>query len=368
MIPVSEPFINEADIKAVVTAMRGGWLSGDGPIVEEFEHDFADKVGVQHAIAVSNGSAALDAAFASIDLQPGDEVIMPAFTIISCAQQVVRMGAIPVLIDSNDDDWNMCTERVSDAVTSRTRAVLAVHTYGLAVDMGSLFDAVSGSKIRVIEDAAEAHGLQYRGRPCGSMGDIGTFSFYSNKTMTTGEGGMAVTDSVSLATKLRKLRNLAFQSERRFVHEELGWNLRMSSMQAALGRSQLARLDDLVARKREIGALYRDRLVGIPDVQIAPSVSRGALNSYWIVGLVLGESHPVAEIVRSRLASQGVGSRPFFCPMHLQPVFRKMGLFTEDRHPVSERLWSRGLYLPSGLSITADQIDQVCDSLERVLL
>jgi len=328
----------------------------------------ANKVGVKHAIAVSNGTAALDVVFQSIDIKPGDEVVMPAFTIISCALQVVRMGGIPVLVDSDPLDWNMQTGQTVDALTPRTRAVLAVHTYGLTVDLDPITSACEEREIVLIEDAAEAHGLDYKDRSCGSIWDVGTFSFYSNKTVTCGEGGMVTTNSDDLADRVRLLRNLAFNSERRFVHEHMGWNMRMGSLQAALGLSQLERLTNSIARKREIGERYRQTLEDIPDIFLAPHKTENSVNSYWVVGLILGESHPDSVEVRNRLAAAGVGSRPFFCPMHLQPVFRDMGLFEQDQHPVAERLWFRGLYLPSGLGLSNADIDLTCDTLRKVLV
>lgn len=367
MIPVSEPEITDADIEAVTEALRAGWISGEGPYIEAFERDFADAIGVKHAIAVCNGTAAIDVTVEALGLEPGDEVVMPAFTIISCVQQVVRMGAVPVLVDSSPDDWNMCAHDVEAALTSRTRAVLAVHTYGLTADLDTIAAACDPLGIPIIEDAAEAHGLRYKGQACGSVGFAGTFSFYSNKTLTTGEGGMVVSDDDVFARDVRLLRNLAFTPQRRFVHERLGWNLRMTSLQAALGSSQLRRLDAAVQRKREIGGIYRERLQQIPDISIAPERTDAAENSYWVVGLVLGDSHPAVDTIREGLAKQGVGTRPFFCPMHLQPVLRETGIFGEASFPVAERLWERGLYLPSGLTITDDQIHTVCDRLEEVL-
>lgn len=367
MIPVSEPAVTEADVEAVAKALREGWISGEGPYVEAFERDFASSIGSKHAVAVSNGTAAIDVSMEALDLAPGDEVVMPAFTIISCVQQVVRMGAIPVLVDSSLDDWNMRADQVADVLTSRTRAVLAVHTYGLTADLDTIVAACRPHGIPVVEDAAEAHGLAYKGRACGSIGLAGTFSFYSNKTLTTGEGGIVVTNDDDYAAKLRLLRNLGFNPQQRFVHERLGWNLRMTSLQAALGSSQLQRLDAAVRRKREIGRRYRERLQCIRDISIAPAVTDFTENSYWIVGLVLGDSHPDANTIREELGKKGVGTRPFFCPMHLQPVLRKAGLFEGAVFPVAERLWERGLYLPSGLTITDDDINTVCDHVEEVL-
>lgn len=366
MIPVSEPLVTREDIEAVLQVLESGWLSGEGPVVEDFETQFAAQLGSGHAVAVSSGSAALDATYSALELGPGDEVVMPTFTIISCITQIVRMGATPVLVDADPFDWNMNTLEALGAVNSRTRAVLAVHTYGLAVDLDPLAQKCSSIGIPLIEDSAEAHGLTYKGKPCGAVGDVGIFSFYANKTLTTGEGGMIVSSDAAFVERVKSLRNLGFGPER-FIHKQMGWNMRLGSLQAALGISQLQRLSKSVQRKREIGAHYRERLEGIPDIQVAPQTNGYSENSYWVFGVVLGNSRPDARTVRRELQAKGVGTRPFFCPMNLQPVLQERGLFQNDRYPVAENLWQKGFYLPSGLGLSSDEIDYVCDQVEAVL-
>ena len=367
MIPVSEPNLTASDIESVVSVLRDGWVSGEGPVVQEFERRFSRAVGLRHGVAVSSGTAAIDSLVAALDIQAGDEVIMPAFTIISCALQVVRLGAKPVLVDADAVHWNMQASLVEALISKRTRAVMAVHTYGLPVDMQALKNLQTQREFFLIEDAAEAHGLQVGDRFCGSLGDAGIFSFYSNKTLTTGEGGMVVTNSSEIADRVRSQRNLGFMKNERFVHEEMAWNFRMTSMQAALGISQLSRLSEAVEAKRQIGAWYRERLKDIPDLHLAPQEANGGLNTYWVFGMVLGDSYGDAPSVRKDLAERGIGTRPFFCPMHLQPVFQNLGLFRGEQHPVAERLWNKGLYLPSSLNLSEEVVDRVCRNVREVL-
>lgn len=367
-IPVNEPLLDGNEKRYLNECIDTGWISSEGPFVQRLEHEFASRVGRRFGIAVSNGSVALDAAVKALNIGPGDEVILPAFTIISCAAAVVRAGATLVLVDSQPDTWNMDVEEVEQKITSRTRAVMPVHTYGLPVDMNALLAVTRPRGIAIIEDAAEVHGQTCDGRPCGSFGDVSTFSFYPNKHVTTGEGGIIVTDDEKLAERCRDLRNLCFRSPRRFVHEELGWNFRMSNLQAALGCAQLERLDSFVERKRNMGRRYTELLAGTPGVQMPLVRTKLAENIYWVYGLVLEDSIPFdAEEAMRRLSSRGIGCRPFFWPMHEQPVFRRMGLFENCRFPVAERLARRGFYVPSGLAITESQILRVAETVREVL-
>jgi perosamine synthetase len=355
-IPVNEPLLDGNERKYLLECLDTGWISSEGPFVERFEQEFADRAGRRHGVAVSNGSVALDAAVAALDIGPGDEVIMPAFTIISCAAAVARAGALPVLVDSDPVTWNMDVGQIGARITPRTRAIMPVHIYGLPVDMDPLLALAERHGLAVIEDAAEMHGQTYKGRPCGSFGTLSTFSFYPNKHVTTGEGGMIVTDDARLAERCRGLRNLCFQSGRRFVHEELGWNLRMTNLQAALGVAQLERLDAHLRIKRDMGKSYNRLLKEFGELELPPASAPYAESVYWVYGLVLADSLPFdATEMMARMASRQVGTRPFFWPMHEQPVFGKRGWFSGERYPVAERLARRGFYLPSGLSLTAEQ-------------
>jgi perosamine synthetase len=369
MIPVNEPLLDGNEKRYLQECIDTGWISSEGPFVTRFEVELAARVGRKHSIAVANGSAALEAAVAALGLGPGDEVILPTFTIISCAAAVVRAGATPVLVDCDPVTWNMDVNQVADRITPATKAIMVVHIYGLPVDMDPLLALAEQHGLHVIEDAAEMHGQTYRGRPCGSFGDLSIFSFYPNKHVTTGEGGMIVADDDALAERCRSLRNLCFQPERRFVHKELGWNLRMSNLQAAVGVAQLERLDEFVARKRRMGRRYTELLSGLSGLQLPLAATDYAENIYWVYGVVLDDALPfdAAEIM-GRLQRAGVGTRPFFWPMHEQPVFHRMGLFQGERHPVAERLARQGFYLPSGLALTQEQIEQVCATVKDVVI
>ena len=274
----------------------------------------------------------------------------------------------PIVVDSMLDTWNMDVGQVEAKITPRTKAIMVVHIYGLPVDIAPLLMLAKQYGLYILEDAAEMHGQTYNGLACGSFGNLSTFSFYPNKHITTGEGGMIVTDDPALAERCSALRNLCFQPQKRFVHEELGWNFRMTNLQAALGVAQLERLDEFVVRKRHMGQRYTELLSDIPGLQLPLAKTDYAENIYWVYGIVLADSISVtvAEIMQ-RLAKHQIGSRPFFWGMHEQPVFRKLGLFEEVSCPVAEILARRGFYIPSGLALTDDQIQKVATTLREVL-
>lgn len=366
-IPVNEPLLDGNEKKYLIECIETGWISSEGPFVKRFEENFAALVNRSHGVAVVNGTAAIDAAVEALGIGPGDEVIMPTFTIISCISQIVRNGATPVLVDCDPVTWNMDVNQIEAKITSKTKAVMAVHIYGLPVDMDPVLDICHRHGLKLIEDAAEMIGQTYRGKPCGSFGDVSTLSFYPNKHITTGEGGMILTNDVALADNFRELRNLCFKPPRRFVHERLGWNLRMTNLQAALGVAQMERLDEFLIKKRWIGALYNKLLKDLPGVQLPLAQTDFAENIYWVYGLVIDESMGDAESVMARLAEVGIGTRPFFYPMHQQPVLREMGLFSGASYPNAERMYKQGFYLPSGLSLTEEQIVEVASQVRKVL-
>ena len=367
-IPVNALLLDGNEKKYVLECLDSGWISSEGPFVEQFEQKFAARMGRKFGIAVCNGSVALDAAVAALGLNPGDEVILPSFTIISCAAAIVRAGATPVVVDSDPSTWNMDVSQIAEKITPRTRAVMVVHIYGLPVDMDPVLSLAAKHGLKVIEDAAEMHGQTYRGRSCGSLGDLSTFSFYPNKHITTGEGGMILTDEPALAERCRSLRNLCFQPQRRFVHEELGWNFRFTNLQAAIGLAQLERLDDHVERKRANGRRYQELLAGVRGLQLPLPHTSWAENIYWVFGVVLEDSVPFdAEEAMRRLALHEIGTRPFFWPMHEQPVLRRMGFCRDAICPVASRLARRGFYLPSGLGLSANEIEIVAGAVKSIL-
>lgn len=376
MIPVNEPLLNERDLEYVSECVRTGWISSAGRFIEEFEARWAAYCGMNYGIAVSNGTTALQVAVRCLDLQPGDEVIMPTFTIISCALAVVDADAVPVLVDSEPRTWCMDVAQVEAKITSRTRAVMPVHIYGHPVDMDPLLAVADKYGLTIIEDAAEVHGAEYlsgRGgaqptwRRCGGMGHLSAFSFYANKLITTGEGGMVLTSNPASADKAQSLRNLCFRSDRRFYHTELGYNYRLTNMQAALGVAQIERMDEIIAKKRWMGQAYTERLQDIAGLQL-PVEESWARQVYWMYGLVLDESTGMdATEFAKRLQARGVQARPFFLGMHEQPVFLERGLFRGEQYPVAERIARQGLYLPSGLALTEQQLDRVCEAVRQVL-
>lgn len=368
MIPVSEPLLDATAADYVLEAVRTGWISSEGRFIRAFEEQWAACCGAAHGVAVSNGTTALQVAMTSLDLEPGSEVIMPSFTIISCALAVIEAGCVPVLVDCEPDIWGMDPAQVAARITPRTRAIMPVHMFGHPVDMGPILELARRHGLRIVEDAAEAHGAEWQGRRCGGLGDLGCFSFYANKIITTGEGGMVVTNDAVLAERLRSRRNLCFRRDRRFFHTELGHNYRLTNMQAAVGLAQVARIDQHVAQKRWMARAYAERL-GVLGDRIALPVERSwAKSVYWMYGLVLDDAVPfdAVEFAR-RLRERGVDTRPLFLGMHEQPVFLERGLFGGERHPVTERLARRGLYLPSGLTLTESQVDQVSAAVRAVL-
>jgi len=368
LIPVNEPLLDGNEQKYLAECITTGWISSEGPFVKRFEAQFAARVDRKYGIAVSNGSGALDIAIAALGIGRGDEVILPTFTIISCAAAIVRAGATPVVVDADPVTWNIDISQIEAKITPRTKAIMVVHIYGLPVDMDEISRLAAKYGLLVIEDAAEMHGQTYRDRPCGSFGDLSTFSFYANKHITTGEGGMLVTDDPEIAERCRSLRNLCFEPQQRFVHQELGWNLRMSNLHAAVGVAQLERLDEFVARKRAMGQRYTELLADIPGIELPLAQTDYAENIYWVYGIVLKAEVPFdAKVVMQKLAAAQIGTRPFFWSMHEQPIFAKMGLLAGVSCPVAERLARRGFYLPSGIALTESQIDRVSSSLREIL-
>jgi perosamine synthetase len=374
-IPVNEPLLNGREKEYLVNCIESGWISSEGPAVGKFEQLLSSRVNRRYGIAVCNGSVALDAAVAALGIGPGDQVIMPSFTIISCCAAVVRAGAVPVLIDSDPDKWNVDIGLLEDRISSeirkgnkRIKSIMVVHTYGLPVDIDPILKLAEKHGLTIIEDAAEMHGQTYKGRPCGSFGDISTFSFYPNKLITTGEGGMIVTDSMTIAEKCRGLKNLCFDSDRRYIHEDLGWNFRLSNIQAALGIAQIERLDEFIQKKRAMGAVYNELLRDVPGIQLPLLSTDYAENIFWVYGIVLSNDIPFdAGVAMDRLKEQGIQTRHFFYPMNKQPVFNKRGLFLEQSCPVAERLAARGFYIPSGLAITRQQQEEVATALKGIL-
>jgi perosamine synthetase len=376
MIPVNKPLLEDEDFQRLQDCFQTGWISSAGSYVEEFEASWARYCGVGHGIAVSNGSTAIQVAVEAIGISQGDEVIMPSFTIVSCASAVTRAGGVPVLVDCDPVTWGIDVAKVAHRITSRTKAIMVVHMYGHPVDMDPIMALAKKHDLKVIEDAAEVHGALYQSgrasgesvwQKCGGIGHIATFSFFANKLITTGEGGMVITDDPELAARCRSIRNLCFVPERRFLHKEHGYNYRITNMQAALGVGQVSRIERIVERKRWASAQYTKRLSGLNGLQL-PTEHSWARSVYWVYALVISDDVPMdASLMAKRLLALGVETRPFFLGMHEQPLFQNMGLFVGERYPVTERIARKGLYVPSGLALTLEQIDTVSEAVKNVM-
>ena len=367
MIPVNEPLLNGEEKKLLIECIETGWISSDGPFVAEFERRFASYIGVKHGVAVCNGTAALETALFAVGIRKGDEVIMPSFTIISCALAAIRLGGVPVLVDVEPETWNMDVGQIEARITPRTKAIMPVHMYGHPVDMDRVVQLAESHGLMIVEDAAEAHGAEYKGRKCGSLGHISAFSFYANKIVTTGEGGMVLTDDPELAERARSYRNLCFRPERRFYHTELGHNYRMTNLQAAIGVAQMDRIEEFVAIKRRFGRYYRDRLSLLEGVKCQVE-KPWAKAVYWMYCIELAAMLGIdAAGMMKKLGQRGIGSRPFFLGLHEQPALHDLGLFRAERYPVTERIARQGLYLPSGLTLREVQVDEVVAALTAII-
>ncbi len=367
-IPVNEPLLNGNEKKYLCECIDTGWISSEGPFVRQFEEKMSASVNRKYGIAVSNGTAALEVAMQALEIKEGDEVIMPTFTIISCAMAVTKLGAVPVLIDSDADTWNIDVNKIEEKITPKTKAIMIVHLYGLPVEVDEILALAKKYHLKVIEDAAEMHGQTYRGKPCGSFGDISTFSFYPNKHVTTGEGGMVVTDDEALAERCQMLRNLCFRKDVRYVHDEISDNYRFTNLQAAVGLAQLERLEEFVAKKREMGRFYTENLSDIKGIRLPVPKTEYADNIYWVYGIVLDKKGKLSnrEAVKL-LAAEGIGARTFFWCMHEQPVYQKQGMFAGQSFETAEYLARKGFYIPSGLALTKEQMEAVVERLRSVL-
>lgn len=364
-VPVNEPVITPEAKKFVMEALDSGWVSSAGPFIDAFEKEFADYIGVRHAITVTSGTAALHLALLSLGIGPGDEVIVPDFTMIASVFAVLYTGATPVFVDIERDTYNMDVSLLEKKITKKTKAIMPVHIYGHSVDMDPLLTLAKKHGIPVVEDAAEAHGALYNGKKCGSMGAIGCFSFYANKIITTGEGGMVVTDDDALAAHIRSLKDLSHMPGKRFWHQELGYNYRMTNLQAALGLGQLRHVDEFIEKKIQMTADYEKRLKSIPGLTL-PVTKPYAKNVFWMYSVLVEKDFPLSrDQLRAALKEKGVDTRDFFPSSAAQPVIEKrMG--KQPPCPVSQDVAARGLYLPSGLALTDAQLQYVCDCIAEI--
>jgi perosamine synthetase len=366
MIPVCEPLLAGRELDYVTDCIKTNWVSSQGKYIEQFEEQFASYCGCRYGISTTSGTTALHLALASVGIGQGDEVILPSFTMGATAFAVVYTGATPVLADSDGDTWNIDPARLEQLITSRTRAIMPVHIYGHPCDMDPIMEIAERHNLFVIEDAAEAHGAEYKGRKAGSFGLINCFSFYANKIITTGEGGMVVTNDLVVANKARRLKDLAHSSQKRYLHTEIGFNYRMTNIQAAMGVAQLERIDQYIDARRRHALLYNARLKNVDGIVLPPE-KEWAKNVYWMYSILVSDKFGLSrDDLMSKLKDKGIDTRAFFIPMHLQPVFLEMGLFVNEKYPVAEQMGRQGFYLPSGSGLKDQEIEFICESLNDI--
>ena len=360
VIPVAEPFLGDEELKNVVEAVKSGWISSRGKFVQEFEEGFASYCGARFGVATSSGTASLHLALEALGIGSGDEVIIPTLTFVATANAVIYTGARPVLVDSHPDYWCMDPAKIEQAITPKTKAIIPVHLYGHPCDMDLVTDIAGRHGLYVIEDAAEAHGAEYKGKKAGGFGHISCFSFYGNKVITTGEGGMCLTNDRQLDGRLRSLREQGMSSEKKYWHDVVGFNYRMTNLQAAIGVAQIGRLGQFVAKKREIAGWYNELLAGWEGISLPPEMP-WARNVYWMCCILLEPGYgPHPDEVRERLSQAGIETRPLFYPLHTLPPYRDEGEYT-----IAEDLSSRGINLPSGVKLERADIEFIVAELVR---
>jgi perosamine synthetase len=364
-ISIASPLITDSDISKVSECLESGWVSGISPYVEEFERRFAEYCGCKYGVATNSGTTALHLALAALKVGPGDEVIIPAFTMIATANAVSYTGAKPVLVDAEAETWNIDPTKIESKIGKKTKAIMPVDTYGHPAHMDTIREIAVKHGLHIVEDAAEAHGAEYKARKAGSLGDVGCFSFYANKIITTGEGGMLVTNDPDVAERARWLRAHAFgRGGKHFYHEEIGFGYRMSGLQAALGISQLGRLDLNVSRRRKNALLYNELLSGLGDKVTLPPEAPWAKNVYWMYSILVRKGFGVSrDKLIELLAREGIESRTFFYPIHVQPAYSSLA--RSDGFPVADSLSHSGINLPSGNDLGEEQIRRVCEAVRK---
>ena len=369
-IPVNVPKIFNQEKINVKKCLDTGWISSEGIYVRKFEESFSRYNKRTYGVAVSSGTAALEIGMKSLNLKKGDEVIIPTFSIISTALCVIKLGLKPVLVDSNIYTWNMDSDQVIKKITKKTKAIIITHIYGFPVDMKKVLVVAKRKNIKIIEDSAEMIGQTYLKRRCGTFGDLSTFSFYANKHITTGEGGMILTNDKKIYNKCKSLRNLCFGvGAKRFNHDDIGWNYRMTNLQAAIGCGQLKNISWIIRRKRQIGKRYISILKKCNKIYIQPYKLSYSKNIFWVFGILLKQNVNISrDQVTKKLLKHNIQTRNFFYPMHKQKIFKKMRLFPKkQKFPNSDYLSKKGFYLPSGIGITNVEIDFVAKTLLKIL-
>jgi perosamine synthetase len=367
MIPVCVPLLGDKELEYVVDCIKTNWISSKGKYVEEFENKFAEYCNCKYGVSTTSGTTAIHLALASIGLKKGDEVIVPAFTMIGSVFPIIYCGAKPVLVDAESETWNMNPDPIEEKITDRTKAILPVHIYGHPCNMDNIMKLAEKYDLYVIEDAAEAHGAEYAGKKTGGLGDIGCFSFYANKIITCGEGGMVVTNDPKIAETAKSLRDLSFpKGARVYVHSQVGYNYRMTNMQAAIGLAQLERIDEFVEMRRKNAKLYNALLSDVRGIQLPPE-KEWAKNVFWMYSvLVEPEFGASRDDLIERLANKQIETRPFFVPMNQQPVFENMHFFRGETFPIATELSKKGLHLPSSSGLKEIEINYICKEIKEL--
>lgn len=361
-LAVASPSVGERELQYVTECIVSGRISSSGPFVQRFEEIFARFAGTKYAIATSNGTTALHLAMLALGVKSGDEVIVPTLSFIATANAAAYTGATPVFVDVDPNTWTIDPAAFEAAITPKTKAVIPVHLYGHPADMDPILKIAAKHGIAVVEDAAEAHGALYNGKPVSGIGDMGIFSFFGNKIVTTGEGGMLVTNNEEYARTARILRDHGMSPDRRYWHTVLGYNYRLTSLQAALGVAQMERIDDIIGVKLRIADLYIKGLSGIPVIVLPPSMP-WARNVYWLFSILVESDRygMTSGQLQQKLKERDIDTRPFFPPMHSQPIYD-----TGQHFPVSDRLSREGLSLPSGTDLRPEHIEHVCKAIKEL--
>ena len=364
-IPVYEPSLGSEELNNVVDAVKSGWIgSAGGKYLGEFEGNFAKYHQMKHAIATSNGTAALHVALKTLGIGEGDEVIVPTLTFVATANVVVYCNAKPVFVDSHPEYYNMDPLKIEEVITPKTKAIIPVHLYGHPCDMDWIKDIAEDHELYVIEDVAQAHGAEYKGKKVGSFGDISCFSFYGNKTMTTGEGGMCLTNNEEIAGKIRLLINHGKNPKKHFWHDVIGFNYRMTNLQAAIGVAQLKNLDEFIEKKREIAKSYSEGLKELEEegqITLHPEMP-WAKCVYWMYCILVDDNFGMnRDELMKRLEEKGIETRPFFYPMHVMPIYKN-----NKKFPVAEEISRKGVNLPSGVSLMEGIIEKVVSTIKDI--
>ncbi|MGI0141394.1 MAG: DegT/DnrJ/EryC1/StrS family aminotransferase [Candidatus Micrarchaeales archaeon] len=362
-IPMYKPLMGEEELENITEAVKSTWISSQGKFITQFEEEFASKIGTKYAVATSNGTTALHLSMVALSISPKDEVIVPTLTFIASANTVRYTGAKPVLVDSHKDYWCIDPDKIEKRITKRTRAIMPVHLYGHPCDMDPIMEFAERHNLYIIEDAAEATGAKYKGRNVGSFGNVSSFSFFGNKILTTGEGGMCTTNDESLYKKMRILRDHGMTPTRRYWYEVMGYNYRMTNLQAAIGVAQLHRMDNVIEKKRRIAKLYEEKLSKLVDrgyITLSPQME-WATSVYWMYNIILKKKAMVSrDALMERLDEKGIETRPIFHPLHTMPPYKQ-----SRRYPIAEKIGAFGVSLPSGPTLTDVEIEEVCNAIAQ---